>query len=169
MKHSLFVDTNTNENIRATVWLTDTDYWHEYANNDAVFAIGSPTAELFQASANITRETESDKIQLSVGENGYIISDMRHGNFSEGIYCKGEGIDWWLASPHDCDVDNDVYDREIISCGWNEYEIHYYGQAGCLSYNNILNEYTSELPIRPVVCIPTSVFKTKYESSLVNE
>ncbi len=42
MINILFTETNMNENIRATAWLTDTSetgMWKNYENNDAVFAI----------------------------------------------------------------------------------------------------------------------------------
>ena len=36
---ALFTETNTNSNIRATAWLTDTEVWKDYKNEDAVFAM----------------------------------------------------------------------------------------------------------------------------------
>ena len=149
---NFFTTDNTNPNILATAWLTDPNKWAEFKNSDAVFAIGSPTVELyaksFNATANINKE---NKIDLIVGTDGYI--DMSSYNLKEeynnGIYCK-EDIDWWLASPYD-NGDNCQFGADS-----NGYLISYDPSA-------------STVPLRPIVCIPTSVFNEKYLSSLVNE
>ncbi len=110
--NSLFTgeDTKANANIRATVWFTDTtkdSEWSKYKNGDAVFAIASPTAELFEASYN--KNTSSNHstykkgdISVTLGTYGY--KDNTNSNWlksedSHGIYNKDNLPFWWLASP----------------------------------------------------------------------
>ena len=61
-----FVESLTTDNIRSTAWLTDVDVdmWTQYKNADAVFAIGSPTLELFEASFNATASANG-KVEIS--------------------------------------------------------------------------------------------------------
>ena len=67
---NFFTDSNTNPNILSVPWLTDPDEWSEFKNDDAVFAIGSPTIELFTKSFNSTATANGAKeITLSVGKN----------------------------------------------------------------------------------------------------
>ncbi len=99
MISSLFKTSNSN--IRATAWLTDPVRWMDYTNDDAVFAIGSPTLELFAASYNATGKS----VTITPSSNGYdgyevyptwnvLSPDDNH-----GIYSKSRWSDWWLASP----------------------------------------------------------------------
>lgn len=96
-----------NPNVLATVWLTDTSTngpWASYKNSDAVFAIGSPTAELFAASYNNRSNKTSNLINVDLGIYGYthnteinwIKTDENY-----GIYNKNTTSYWWLASPGD--------------------------------------------------------------------
>ena len=70
-----FTSSNTDENILATAWLTDPNEWDEFKNGDAVFAIGSPTVELYVKSFNATAKIiniDATLIpELGVGEYGY--------------------------------------------------------------------------------------------------
>lgn len=58
------MDTNENYNIKATVWFTDTEFWDEYTdkNGKAIYAIASPTAELYINSFNTTNKKIFRKI-----------------------------------------------------------------------------------------------------------
>lgn len=105
--NSLFTSTNIYTNIRTTAWLTDTSdtgMWKDYKNSDAVFAIGSPTVELFVASYNATGK--SNTITLTLGDCGYK-ENTASGWFSvednHGIYNKATTTNWWLASPRGYD------------------------------------------------------------------
>lgn len=72
---TLFTSSNENANIRTTAWLTDTSdsgMWSSYKNADAVFAIGSPTAELFVASYNNRSNKTTNIIELDLGTYGVI-------------------------------------------------------------------------------------------------
>ena len=108
MISELFQSNNTNLNIQATAWLTDTKEdgpWAKYKNGDCVFAIGSPTVELFAASYN-NRSNKTSKLitpTFSSGSPGYEnnTSDnwLNPGN-NHGIYSKSRSSNWWLASPN---------------------------------------------------------------------
>ena len=145
---SLFTSTNENTNIRTTAWLTDTSntgMWSEYKNSDAVFAIGSPTAELFAASYN-NRSNKSNTIELNLGTYGYTENTSRNWlsvNDNHGIYNKSTSSYWWLASP---------YSR------YGDCELYVDGR-GYFYYYSVFN---GSFAVRPIVCIPTSVFNNKY-------
>lgn len=147
---SLFTLSNTNPSIRTTAWLTDTSdsgMWCSCKNADAVFAIGSPTAELFAASYN-NRNNKSNTITLGLGTYGY--TENTGGGWlsvddNYGIYNKSTSSDWWLASPY-------------YSNG-NNYELLVGGSLGV--FGGVTVNYNARA-VRPIVCIPTSVFNSKY-------
>lgn len=143
---SLFTSNNTSIIIRATAWLTDTSdtgMWSDYKNSDAVFAIGSPTAELFANSYNATGK--SNTITLTLGNNGGYNSSGSKGlsvDDNYGIYNKSTSSSWWLASP-------EGFSFEMIVLGSND------------SFSGDYVSWCSDA-VRPIVCIPTSVFQSKY-------
>ncbi len=151
---TFFIEDNKNANIRATAWLTDTEYWDDYTDEagNAIFAIASPTVELYVASFNATAPTNgTTEITLGVETNGYTYnttSDQLSTSYNNGIYNYSTSAFWWLASPGD----NNSVDYEL-------YEI----------YVNVSKVFFSNGPVtggsiavRPVVCIPTSTFQTAY-------
>lgn len=146
---SLFTSSNENTNIRTTAWLTDTSdtgMWSSYKNTDTVFAIGSPTAELFAASYN-NRSNKSNPITLGLETYGYTENtgkDWLSVDDNYGIYNKSTTSFWWLASPYG-------------NSSGNELDVD--GDDG---YFNGGNSHA----VRPIVCIPTSVFNSKY--TLIN-
>ncbi len=153
----LFTETNTYNNIRATAWLTDTEYWKDYVGSDAIFAIASPTIELFAASYNSTGK--SNTIVLDSSSYGYtynIAANWLNVSDNYGIYNKEQSSSssWWLASPGD---------------GWNPYSGG--GNHGIIvyGYNSFTQtvELVGGLYVRPLVCIPTSKFNSKY--TLIDE
>ena len=115
---------------------------------------GSPTAELFAASYNNTGK--SNTITLNLGTYGYTGNTGRNWlktGDNHGIYNKSSSSIWWLASPYDYSSSNGLY----VS-----------GTYGCVGNLNVdLNSNA----VRPLVCIPTSVFNSKYalDTTLVNE
>ncbi len=146
MINSLFTSSNKNSNIRATAWLTDTSKWSKYTNGDAVFAIGSPTIELFTASFN-NRNNKSTKVELSANTIGYntpTLPSLLNVDDNEGIYNKNSSTTWWIASP------NQLWD-ENYEC---------YIMSDSIFQENVTGISSA---IRPVVCIPTSVFNSKYK------
>lgn len=115
---------------------------------------GSPTAELFAASYN-NRSNKSNTITLGLGTYGYTEntgSGWLSVNDNHGIYNKSTSSNWWLASPNSGSTD----------------ELRVYGSSGYFS-SSIVDR--GSYAVRPLVCIPTSVFNSKYAASttLVDE
>ena len=116
---------------------------------------GSPTEELFAASYN-NRSNKSNTITLGVGTYGYTQntgSGWLSVNDNHGIYNKSALSNWWLASPSGND---------------SPYELNVDGNGGYFAYHIV---YYYSRAVRPLVCIPTSVFNSKYATSttLVDE
>lgn len=159
--NTLFTDTDkkSDPNILATVWLTDTSDngpWAKYKNEDAVFAIGSPSVELFAASYN-NRSNKNKQITVDIGEDGYNISSTGwlQNNENNGVYHKSPPAEIWLASPH-------MYNMGL--CGQRNAFGVYFDFSG-------IDVTINSLYIRPIVCIPSDIFNEKYGTSenLVNE
>ena len=115
---------------------------------------GSPTAELFAASYN-NRSNKSKIITLELGTYGYT-NNTGNGwlsvNDNHGIYNKSTSSCWWLASPD----------------SGSTYELRVGSEVGFFGYRYV-DGYSDA--VRPLVCIPTSVFNSKYATSttLVDE
>ena len=117
---------------------------------------GSPTAELFAASYN-NRSNKLNTITLDVGTEGYTqntSSNWLKPEDNHGIYNKDRTSNWWLASPS--------------GNGYSTNELVVYGDDGY--FHSVGVDYAS-FAVRPLVCIPTSVFNSKYATSttLVDE
>lgn len=115
---------------------------------------GSPTAELFAASYNNTGK--SNTITLGLGTYGYTentSSNWLKPEDNHGIYNKSTSSSWWLASPD--------YN--------NGYSGLYVGGGNGYFSNNFVG--SNSYAVRPLVCIPTSVFNNKYatDTTLVNQ
>lgn len=115
---------------------------------------GSPTAELFAASYNNTGK--SNTITLGLGTYGYTentSSNWLKPEDNHGIYNKSTSSSWWLASPGN-------------SLSYGGLSVN--GDNGYFNNSNVVN---SSLAVRPLVCIPTSVFNNKYatDTTLVNQ
>ena len=115
---------------------------------------GSPTAELFAASYNNTGK--SNTITLGLGTYGYTentSSNWLKPEDNHGIYNKSTSSSWWLASPYGISSD---------------FELYVIGSDGFFGGGYV--DYYS-LAVRPLVCIPTSVFNNKYatDTTLVNQ
>ena len=147
---TFFVEDKDNPNILATAWLTDTEYWEEYTDEagNAIFAIGSPTVELYVASFNATALTNgATEITLGVGTYGYTdntTSNQISTSYNNGIYNYDGSSYWWLASPSNLD---------------DGFELHVYGRSGYLNGDGVISNSRA---VRPIVCIPTSIFQTAY-------
>ena len=118
---------------------------------------GSPTAELFAASYN-NRSNKLNTITLGVGTDGYT-NNTRNGwlsvNDNHGIYNKSTSSNWWLASP--------------AYAGGSPNELYVNGDNGYFGSDGFV--VGDSYAVRPLVCIPTSVFNSKYATSttLVDE
>ena len=117
---------------------------------------GSPTAELFAASYN-NRSNKSNTITLELGTYGYTDNIGSRSwlsvNDNHGIYNKSTLSHWWLASPE---------------YGNSAYELYVNGRFGYFNSNFVDR---NSFAVRPLVCIPTSVFNSKYatDTTLVNQ
>ena len=118
---------------------------------------GSPTAELFAASYN-NRSNKSNTITLELGTSGYTGntgSGWLPDNDNHGIYNKSTSSNWWLASP-----------SNTASGSTGEWGVR--GSSGDFISGGA---HSNSFAVRPLVCIPTSVFNSKYATSttLVDE
>ena len=120
-KSDMFTLSDGLENMKGVAYLTDTDKWKGYLDglDGALYAIGSPTVELFRASFNAAQKTNekmtnaSQITDFTLGTYGYEISNYIHsetgGEFSTtwcgGIYRKSRSGYWWLASPASAGAD----------------------------------------------------------------
>lgn len=118
---------------------------------------GSPTAELFAASYNNrSNKSNTNTITLELGTYGYTEntgSDWLSVNDNHGIYNKSTSSNWWLASPRGSS---------------SAFELSVYGDSGFFGGSTVDD---GSFAVRPLVCIPTSVFNSKYVTSttLVDE
>ncbi len=115
---------------------------------------GSPTAELFAASYN-NRSNKSNIIELELGTYGYTentSSNWLKPEDNHGIYNKSTSSYWWLASPRGTSSS-----RGLGVSGGSGFFDGYVDNGSCA--------------VRPLVCIPTSVFNGKYatDTTLVNQ
>ena len=142
---------STNNNIRAVAYLMDTNKWSRYAGEDAEYAIGGPTLELFCASYQDThpsRYLQCDsvtstgyKVKWSDSSSyGYSVNGLTQDDFSS-IYIKSgasKAYGMWLASPST----NNGY--ALFTAGCNGLVSHDY-------YND------DTIGLRPLVCLKSSV------------
>lgn len=118
---------------------------------------GSPTAELFAASYN-NRSNKSNTITLGLAAYGYKQNtgrDWLSVNDNHGIYNKSTSSPWWLASPGS--------GASGIASG-----LDVSGRYGYFSISYVVDNSNA---VRPLVCIPTSVFDSKYgtDTNLIDE
>lgn len=106
---------------------------------------GAPTLELFAESYNNTGK--SNTITLGLGTYGYTENttvNWLKPEDNHGIYNKDSSISWWLASPRDG------------SGGYYGLRVDHYGDLN----TGVVNGHSGV--VRPLVCIPTSVFNSGY-------
>ena len=147
--NSYNTSSSSNINIRAVAYLMDTNVWSIYAGEDAEYAIGGPTIELFCASY---KDTHPDRyIECSVtNSNGYSVkwSDGSYGTYISGIpvdfnkiYIKSDrnkATATWITSPSSYNSSNLMVINPSGSIGEVGYDI---GGPG----------------LRPIVCLKSEV------------
>ncbi len=139
------LSTNTYPKTTFTCLLTDNKIWDkEYKKGDALFAIASPTAELFIKSYNAA--TNSNDIQLLIDDSKEGYSFIRGIITSEkgGIYDNGTD-EYFFASPSG--YKNYSNPNCMLIMGNN-------GGTGTWVFS-IYDEFSNK-KIRPVVCIPAA-------------
>ena len=141
---------STNDNAKAVAYLMDQNVWDEYKDSEenAAYAIGSPTLELYANSYNKTSIANSREHQIeiidctSIGYSENTSSGWLSTEFNNGIYNNGSSSYWWLASP----------------IRGNSSDVFYVlGNGGILANDDV----NSSIGLRPIVIIPKSKFQYK--------
>ena len=153
LKSSYGGSDNTNNNMKATAYLLDTEIWKGFKNSTkAKYAIGAPTLDMFVASYN-TRFSE--QIEIIAQETGYKLK-FTDGDSHEYLDTydyltahqdkDGYASTMWLASPSANDSSDFLmgvsYDGIVRSASY-----HYYVYLG----------------VRPLVCLEDGVTLEKQE------
>ena len=132
-------------NAKAVAYLMDQYVWDEYKDSEenASYAIGGPTLELFKNSYNNSEET-SNEIEITICQKSGYYTNASLGwlstDYNNGIY--NNNTRWWLASP--------LYA--------NSYYVFFVdGSFGNLSGISVSMNYG----LRPIVIIPKSKFQYK--------
>ena len=152
LKSSYGGSDNTNNNMKATAYLLDTEIWKGFRNSTkAKYAIGAPTLDMFVASYN-TRFAR--QIETIAQETGYKLKftdgDSYGYSLVTGDYLtahqKKDGYAYymWLASPS---ANGSNY---VVS-------VHYSGNVNYYYYGY------SSLGVRPLVCLESGVSLEKQE------
>ena len=149
--------TSTNPNIKAVAYILDTNAWNPlYRGENAEYAIGGPTVEMFVKSWNDTHSGEKQivcsadsdvdtngngyKVKFANGDYGTYISGLVRDEYNS-IYIKfddSKAAAMWLASPS---AHSSAY---LMSA-------NYYGRLSNYYYGN---DYPG---FRPVVCLKSKV------------
>ncbi len=149
--NSLFFKTNTDENtninMRAVAYMLDTKAWVKFANDNAEYAIASPTLELFVKSYNLTHER---KLKVMSDEVGYMIKYEDENTFyyyvtdldyRDSLYFKADtskAYRMWLAS-------TSAYGTSYVMY------VYYDGNVDYNYYDN------TELDFRPLVWLKSDI------------
>lgn len=149
--NSLFFKTNTDENtninMRAVAYMLDTKAWAKFANDNAEYAIGGPTLELFVKSYNFTHKR---KLKVMSNKVGYMIKYEDENEFKyyvqylesrNGLYFKDDtskAYGMWLASPSADYPSNVMY-------------VYYGGNVSNDGYNS------TNIGFRPLVCLKSDI------------
>ena len=145
--------TSTNPNIKAVAYILDTNAWNPlYRGENAEYAIGGPTVEMFVKSWNDTHsgdkqiecEAESNsngyKVKFANGSYNTYISGLAQDEYNS-IYIKSDNSNayaMWLASP---------------SANGNDYLMY----AACNGYLHNYYYSSGNPGFRPVVCLKSKV------------
>ena len=150
---------NTNENIKATAYMMDTNIWSTYSGEDAEYAIGGPTLEMYCESYKDTHQSKYLECG-NINSNGYQIR-WYGGSWDYGqngvandyneIYIKpntSKAAAMWIASPSD-------YNNTNLMGGYysNSIESYYYNGKG--------------YGFRPIVCLKSeTILQSQSDGSL---
>ena len=142
---------STNNNMKATAYMLDTNKWSKFKGNRAEYAIGGPTLELFLKSYNdrYTGELTEYLEQYVKDATGYelkkkneeVYYDYKDAylNTENSLYVLGQRANaMWLATPSCMAVDNVMY-------------ISYNGDINSNSYDY------NDIGFRPIVCLASDV------------
>lgn len=145
-----FIDTNrsyyydnTSNALNTLEYLLDTEKWSSFKGEDASYAIGSPTLEMFIASYNATHTDANLEVEVT-GNLGYtFVSDDYTGKYVQTI-----------------DVSDDLYvtDKALMLASTSEYGNDYMIlQTPADGYLGNYGDYNTKGGLRPVVCLNSEV------------
>ena len=138
--------TSTNENIRAVAYMLDTDAWSGFKGEDADYAIGGPTIEMFFNSYN--EKYGKSYVAEATSATGYLVGNGSASSYSltldttdDPLYVissTDKAIAMWLASP------SAIYASIVMSVTYN-------------GYVNNFNYSTAHYGFRPLVSLKSDV------------
>lgn len=147
-ERTAFISSANKISIRMTAWLTDIDKWDNFKDDEgnAIYAIGSPTLDLIEASYNAFAQKNGIDATVTVipSGSGYTATETPSDSvflktYASGIYNYNNS--WYLiASPYttsDC----------------------FFELAGSYPRLQGYCRSSEEVNVRPVACIPSSVFQ----------
>ena len=156
-------ENSTNNNMKATAYMLDTNVWSVYAGEKAEYAIGGPTIELLFKSYNEKYKTNNKYQAEAKNRNGYLVSADGGKNYtgmmenkedffnvSDELYIVGEyysvynPFSLWIASPA-------CFDSFLCA-------LLYDGSISSLEYTFYSTGF------RPVVCLKSDVQLEKLEN-----
>ena len=133
--------------MKAVAFMLDTKAWGKFANDNAEYAIGSPTLELFVKSYNLTHKR---KLKVMSDEVGYMIKYKDENKFHyyatdldyrDSLYFKADtskAYRMWLASPSAGSAGSVMN----VACGGN------------VNYNSYNDTY---IGFRPLACLKSDI------------
>ncbi len=153
-----------NNNMKAVAYMMDTNVWSVYAGDDAEYAMGGPTIELFVKSYNITHPTKTIEYTVK-NQYGYGVRWKGSSSYADnidglstdinGIYIKvdksnAEGA--WIASPSSGNHFLQTKGYNLMHADYDA-QLYYDGYAAGFKYG-----------FRPIVCLKSEVQLEKQEN-----
>ena len=154
LKSSYGGSDNTNENMKATAYLLDTEIWKGFKNSTkAKYAIGAPTLDMFVASYN-TRFAK--QIETIAQETGYKLKFTDGDSYEYYLYT----YDYLTAHQYKDKSANNMWLASSSAYNRNQLMHSYYN--GIVHCTDCI---TNDLGIRPIVCLEDGV---TLEKQIVN-
>ena len=145
-----------NNNMKSVAYMLDTKVWSVFAGNDADYAIGGPTIELFFKSYN--EKYKENYVAEAIDETGYKFGDgsassdsLTLSNRDDSLYViasEDKAIGMWIASPRYHSVD---------------YRFLMKVRASALVFGG---NYDNSGGFRPLVCLNSNVKLLKKEEGI---
>ena len=143
---------STNRNIRAVAYMMDTNVWNIYAGEDAEYAMGGPTVEMYCESYKDTHQSKYIEYESnSIGYNVKWSTSSKYSSYISGmplnefnkIYVKFETSNiktegMWLVSPSSLGNDGVMYVSSDGNIDGIKYDLPGYG-------------------LRPIVCLKSGI------------
>lgn len=145
--------TSTNNNMKAVAYFLDTDVWSGFKGEDAKYAIGAPTLDMFVASYN---SRSNRKIDMKIEEDGYNVKFADEDESEHKYYVTSN--DYLLAKEYIEDAAHWMWLASPSAGGSGDlYGVDYDGYVSGTYYG------TSREGVCPLVCLESSVSLEKTE------